>query len=56
MATADSQESWTSVRPNSSRIGSPSTPNMSQAANSNVNAIVDMVSTRPAPWGTGSSL
>ena len=35
-ATAVSQASCTSVRPNSSRIGMPRTPNMSQTANMRV--------------------
>ena len=49
MATAESQASWTSVRPSSLRMGMPSTPNMSQTANMSVKAMVDSVSTRVEP-------
>lgn len=52
IATAESHESWTSVSPNSSLIGTPRTPNISHAANISVNATVEIVRTRPAPGGT----
>ena len=48
MAIAPSQENCTVSRCSSLRIGTPSTPNISQTANSSVKAIVDSVSTRVA--------
>ena len=53
MASAVIQASWTSVRPNSLRMGMPSTPNISQTANIRVKANVEMTRTRTFP---GSSV
>ena len=47
-ATADSQASCGSVRPNSFWIGTPRIPNMSHTANIRVKAIVDIHRTRAA--------
>ncbi len=49
MATAISQDSWTSVKPNSVRIGMPKTPNISHTANIRVKAMVLIVRTRRRP-------
>jgi hypothetical protein len=46
MATAEIQESCTSVRPNSLRMGTPRTPNISQTANMRVKAMVESQRTR----------
>ena len=48
-ATAETQDSWVSVSPNSSLIGLPRMPNISQTANMRVNATVDVHMTRLAP-------
>lgn len=59
-ATAEIQLSWTSESPSSFWIGIPRMPNMSHTANMSVNAMVDMVMTRPAPlavsWSGGTSM
>ena len=49
-ATAVSQASCTSVRPNSSRIGMPRTPNMSHTANMRVKPRVDQTRTGVRPF------
>jgi hypothetical protein len=48
-ATAVIQDSWTSVRPNSLRMGMPSTPNINHTANIKVKPTVEITSTRTAP-------
>ena len=53
-AAAMIQESWTSLSPNSSRMGLPRMPNISHTANSNVKAMVDRVRTRTRPSADGS--
>ena len=50
-ATALIHDSWTSVSPSSFWMGTPRIPNISQAANIRVKAMVDSHSTRPAPGG-----
>jgi len=49
IATAVIQDSCTSVRPNSLRIGIPSTPNINHTANIKVKPTVEITSTRTAP-------
>ena len=48
-ATAVIQDSWTSVSPNSLRIGMPRTPNISHTANISVKPMVEITRTRTAP-------
>ena len=50
-AAAMIQESWTSLRPNSSLIGLPRMPNISHTANSRVKPMVERVRTRVRPGG-----
>src|SRR5699024_11489843 len=52
-ASAETHESCTSVKPSSSWTGTPRMPNISHTANRRVKAIVDMVTTRPAPVEVG---
>jgi hypothetical protein len=54
-ATATTHANCKSVSPNSSRIGMPSTPNMSQTANIKVKPKVDITKTLTLPVGASSS-